>query len=105
MCIRDRINSLSIEDGKVCFNFETDRILRVIEKNAYGLLYSKYSGKAKITKCNFLPLTMLGHEQKLEFESLEWVVVQDKRFKYFIQDALIAFIVNDIFLCVASYCV
>ena len=104
--LEDRmINSLKIENDSVYFQFETDRILRVIEKNAYGLLHTKFRGKIKITKSNFIPLTILSHEQKLEYELLEWIVIQDKRFKYIIQNAIIFFVVNDIFLCVASYCV
>ena len=102
--LEDRmINSFKIENDKVYFEFETNRILRVIEKTAYGLLYIKHGGKTKISKSNFVPLTMLSKEQKLEYESLKWTIIQEKRFKYVLQNSLIYFVVNEIFLCVVSY--
>lgn len=102
--LEDRmISSLKVEDNKICFEFETNRIIRVIQKVARGLLYTAYSEDIKISKSNFMPLTLLTKEQKLEYKSLDWIIVQEERFKYTIQNSLVYFVVNEIFLCVVSY--
>ena len=102
--LEDRmISSLKIEDGVVYFDFETDRVIKIIDKVSYGLLYAHYGTSFKVTKSNFAIITSLNEKQCSEFDSIKWIIVQEKRFKYSIASQLIYFVVNDIILCVSSY--
>lgn len=98
------INSLKVDDeGKVYFDFEYDRIIGIISKIAFGLLYLDLGGKKKIVKSNFIVIPQLSSSQRAEFDCISWKVVQENRFQYFISDTLAYFVINNILLCIVQY--
>ncbi|QQT24500.1 hypothetical protein [Sphingobacterium spiritivorum] len=89
-------NSLvKMDDGKIYFKAETDRIKRVIEKNALGLYVHKYGKKRslKMFKCTgFYPfeteetrpaeIFMLTYSEK--FRLKKWIHIQHNVFSYIV---------------------
>lgn len=95
--LRDRIqNSLIVgDDGRIYFKSESDRIKRVIEKNAFGLYFHKYKKLSKLSSFNctgFFPFSieetrpaaifMLTYSEK--FLLKKWTTIQENVFSYIV---------------------
>ncbi len=95
--LNDRIeNSLiQLEDGKIYFRMEENRIKKVIEKNALGLYFHKYHKLANLNKFNctgFYPFSveetrpaeifMLTYSEK--FRAKRWTTIQENVFSYIV---------------------
>lgn len=95
--LRQRIEQSLVkgDDGKIYFNSETDRIKRVIEKNALGLYLHKYKKCASLHsfKCSgFYPFSveetrpaeifMLTYSEK--FKLKKWTTIQPNVFSYIV---------------------
>ena len=82
--LKDRIQNSLIEgeDGKIYFNMESDRIKRVIEKNALGLYFHRYNKLEALSNFNctgFYPFSveetrpaeifLLTYSEKMDYYS------------------------------------
>jgi len=103
--LEDRmIDSLKVVDNLgVYFNFEYERIIFIIRKISVGLLFLVFGNTKRVEVSNFIPNTHLSFQQKEELENIKWIVVQENRFKYFISDTVIYFIINEVLLCLSKY--
>jgi hypothetical protein len=83
------------DDGMIYFNSDTNRIKRVIEKNAFGLYFHKYKRLAKLDSFNcsgFYPFNvretrpakifMLTYTER--FRLKKWITIQDDVFSYIV---------------------
>jgi len=102
--LEDRmIGSLKADDLGVYFDFEYERLIFIIRKISVGLLFLFCGNTKRVGVSNFIPTTHLSFQQKEEFKNIKWTVVQENRFKYFISDAEIYFVINEILLCLSKY--
>jgi len=98
------INSLKVDNnGEIYFDIESERVTLIIEKISIGLLFLHYNDKKIVSKSNFICIPMLSQQQKWEYENINWIAIQKNRFKYFVSEALIYFVIGEILLCVSSY--
>ncbi len=83
------------DDGKIYFQSETDRIKKVIEKNAFGLYFHKYQKVSRLEsfKCvGFYPFSveetrptemfLLTYTEK--FKPKKWTTIQNDVFSYIV---------------------
>jgi hypothetical protein len=103
--LEDRmISSLKVDDGgNIYFDFEHNRIITIIRKVSIGLLFLNCGNVKSVGDSNFILVTHLSLHQKQEYETIEWIVLQKGRFKYFISGTLVYFVINEILLCLSSY--
>ena len=86
---------IKAEDGKIYFKSETNRIKRVIEKNAFGLYFHKYKHWPRLSDFNctgFYPFSvtdtrpadifLLTYTEK--FRSKRWTTIQRDVFSYIV---------------------
>jgi hypothetical protein len=86
---------IQADDGKIYFKQDTNKIKRVIEKNAFGLYFHKYKKMAKLSSFNCTgfypynvnetrPAEIFLLTYKANFQPKKWTTIQNNVFSYIV---------------------